>query len=346
MIRKLLFVMVVLALSVGVTTAQDDEMVDVVFGLDWAFVGQHAPFFTALDQGFWAEEGLNVEIVRGFGSSDAVQKVASGAVTIGYGDTSSLVVARTEDVEVKLIGMLLSQSPAAVFYNVETNPIEAPEDLEGMVIGAAAGDAVRRVFPAFADITGIDMDSVTFETIGYEIYAAQLLSGQINALAEYDVAKPNYDNAAAESDIELGVLKFSDFGFDVYSNGFLATEALIDEQPEVIEAFLRGVYRGFNYAYENPDEAVDIMLSYESTLNPDVIRAQFLLDRGNILVDDVIENGWGYIDAEKMANTIDIMTAAYELETSPAADDMYTNEFLPSPDDVPVFVPDDMAMSE
>lgn len=342
MFRKLVLAVVMLVLMVGGTSAQDAEMADVVFGLDWAFVGQHAPFFTALGKGFWEEEGLNVEIVRGFGSSDAVQKVAAGAVTIGYGDTSSLVVARTEGVEVQLVGMILSQSPAAVFFNSETTPISSPADLEGKVIGAAAGDAVRRVFPAFAEIAGIDADAVTFETIGYEVYAAQLLSGQIDALAEYDVTKPNYDLAAEESGITLGVLKFSDFGFDVYSNGILAPESLIAEQPEMIAAFLRGLYRGFSYAYENPDEAVEIMMGYEPTLNPDVVRAQFLLDRQNILVSDVIENGWGYIDAEKMASTIDIMAAAYELETAPAADEMFTLDFLPSLEAVPVFVPEDI----
>ncbi|MFO7632202.1 MAG: ABC transporter substrate-binding protein [Caldilinea sp.] len=144
----------------------------------------------------------------------------TGSTTIGYGDTGALVVGRSEGVPVKLIGMVLGLPPHAVIYKMDT-PINTPQDLEGKKIGAAAGDTVRRVFPAFAQIAGFDIDQVQFETIGYEIYNAELLSGRIDGLAEYYGAKPNYDAVAQENDIELGILKFADYGLDVYSNGFL-----------------------------------------------------------------------------------------------------------------------------
>jgi NitT/TauT family transport system substrate-binding protein len=304
----------------------------VIFGLDWAFVGQHVPFFVAAKKGFWTENGLDVEIVRGYGSADAVQKVAAGATTIGYGDTGALVVGRAEGVPVKLVGMVLGLPPHAVIYKMET-PINSPQDLEGKKIGAAAGDSVRRVFPAFAKLAGFDIDKVQFETIGYEIYNAELLSGRIDGLAEYYAAKPNYDAAAAENDIELGILKFADYGLGVYSNGFLVQESLIAENPDLLRSFLLGVYQGFDYAYQNPEEAVDIMMEYAPTLDRDVVMAQFLLDKPAVLNADVLANGYGHIDAEKMQRTIDIMAQAYEItENLPAAADMFTNEFLPSTD--------------
>jgi NitT/TauT family transport system substrate-binding protein len=307
----------------------------VVFGLDWAFVGQHVPFFVALEKGFWKDAGLDVEIVRGYGSADAVQKVAAGSTAIGYGDTGALVVGRSEGVPVKLVGMVLGLPPHAVIYNMDT-PIATPQDLEGKKIGAAAGDSVRRVFPAFAQIAGFDSDLVQFETIGYEIYNAELLSGRIDGLAEYYAAKPNYDAVAAENGIELGILKFADFGLDVYSNGFLVQESLIADNPEMLRNFLLGVYRGFDYAYQNPEEAVDIMMKYAPTLDRDVVMAQFLLDKPAVLTADVLANGYGHIDADKMQRTIDVMAQAYEItENLPTAADMFTNEFLPSTDVLP-----------
>ncbi|GIV69798.1 ABC transporter substrate-binding protein [Caldilinea sp.] len=304
----------------------------VIFGLDWAFVGQHVPFFVAAEKGFWTEEGLDVEIVRGYGSADAVQKVAAGATTIGYGDTGALVVGRSEGIPVKLVGMVLGLPPHSVIYKMDT-PINTPKDLEGKKIGAAAGDSVRRVFPAFAQIAGFDINQVQFETIGYEVYSASLLSGRIDGLAEYYAAKPNYDAAAAENGIELGILKFADYGLDIYSNGFLVQESLIAQNPELVRSFLLGVYRGFDYAYQNPEEAVDIMMKYAPTLDRDVVMAQFLLDKPAVLNDDVLANGYGHIDVEKMQRTIDIMAQAYEItENIPTAAEMFTNEFLPSPE--------------
>lgn len=318
-------------LAVSPTSAQAEK---IIFGLDWAFVGQHAPFFTALDKGFFKEEGLEVEIVRGFGSADAVQKVATNAVTIGYGDTSSLAVARTQGVKVKLVGMILSRTPAAVIYRMD-KALTKPAELEGKKIGAAAGDAVRRVFPAFAKVAGFDINKVEFVTIGYEVYAAQLLSGQIDALAEYNVAKPLYDKAAAENGLELGVMNFADYGLDVYSNGILVTEQLIAEKPDMLRKFLKGLYRGFAYAYDNIDEAVDIMLKYEPNLDKAVVKAQLLLDKESVLVPDVLEHGYGYISAEKMKSTLDVVAEAYELAQPPTVDEMYDTSFLPSMQDVP-----------
>lgn len=316
------------AVATSAPAAGDSEKV--VFGLDWAFVGQHVPFFVAAEKEFWAEEGLDVEIVRGYGSADAVQKVAAGATTIGYGDTGALVVGRSEGIPVKLVGMVLGLPPHAVIYKMDT-PINIPKDLEGKKIGAAAGDSVRRVFPAFAQIAGFDIDQVQFETIGYEVYSASLLSGRIDGLAEYYAAKPNYDAAAAENGIELGILKFADYGLDIYSNGFLVQESLIAENPDLVRSFLLGVYRGFDYAYQNPEEAVDIMMKYAPTLDRDVVMAQFLLDKPAVLNADVLTNGYGHIDADKMQRTIDIMAQAYEIiENLPRAADMFTNEFLPS----------------
>lgn len=307
----------------------------IIFGLDWAFVGQHVPFFVALDKGFWKDEGLEVEIVRGYGSADAVQKVASGANTIGYGDTGSLVVGRAnEGVDVKLIGMLLGLPPHAVIYKMD-QPLSKPADLEGKKIGAAAGDSVRRVFPAFAKIAGFDINKVQFETIGYEVYNAELLSGRIDGLAEYYAAKPNYDKAAKENGIELGILKFSDFGLDIYSNGFLAKESFIAEHPDQARAFLKGVYRGFAYAYQNVDESVDIFLKHEPTLDREVVKQQFLLDKPAVLNKDVLANGYGHIDTKKMQTTIDVMKVAYELSDKvPQPEDMFTLEFLPSKEEV------------
>lgn len=307
----------------------------VVFGLDWAFVGQHVPFFVALDKGFWKDLGLNVEIVRGYGSADAVQKVAAGATTVGFGDTGALAVGRSEGVPVKLIGMLYGLPPHSVIYKMDT-PINTPKDLEGKKIGAAAGDSVRRVFPAFAQIAGFDIDKVQFETIGYEVYNAELLSGRIDGLAEYYAAKPNYDAAAKENGIELGILKFADHGLDIYSNGFLVQESDIADKPELLRKFLLGVYQGFDYAYKNPDEAVDIMMKYAPTLDREVVKAQFLLDKPAVLNPDVLANGYGHIDSEKMQRTVDVMAQAYEIkENLPTAADMFTNDLLPTKEQLP-----------
>ena len=126
-----------------------------------------------------------------------------------------------------------------------------------------------------------------------------------------------------------------------FSNPRLVARALthrsyINENPDAARAFLKGVYRGFAYAYENPDEAVDIMLKYAPTLERDVIEAQFLLDKPAVLNEDVLANGYGHIDTDKMQRTIDVMRVAYDLSDNvPTTEEMFTIDFLPSQDEVP-----------
>jgi NitT/TauT family transport system substrate-binding protein len=67
--------------------AQDTE---IQFALDWRFEGPSAPYFLAIDNGYFAEQGLSVEVTAGQGSLDAIPKVASGAFPMGFADINSL----------------------------------------------------------------------------------------------------------------------------------------------------------------------------------------------------------------------------------------------------------------
>ena len=64
---------------------------EVPFALDWKFEGPSAPYFTAIDEGFFEAEGLSVEIQAGQGSLDAIPKVATGAFPMGFADINSLI---------------------------------------------------------------------------------------------------------------------------------------------------------------------------------------------------------------------------------------------------------------
>src|SRR5271155_4150559 len=77
--------------------------VEINFTTDFGYYGRHAYFYVALDKGYYKAEGLDVNILRGQGSIDAVKKVAAGAATIGFADAGALVLARANDnIPVKL----------------------------------------------------------------------------------------------------------------------------------------------------------------------------------------------------------------------------------------------------
>src|SRR5262245_29156712 len=154
----------------------------VTLGLDWVISGQHAPFFVAKEKGFYAQEGLDVDIMRGYGSADAVKRVAAGNFDIGFGDAGALVLARGEGVRVKMVAVIYSNAPYSLVVRNDAN-IKEPRDLEGVTLAAPAGGAGRAMFPVFAKLSKIDSDKVKWLTIDAATMLPALIANRVAGIA-------------------------------------------------------------------------------------------------------------------------------------------------------------------
>ena len=125
------------------------------FLLDFTPYGKHAPFFAALDHGFWKDAGFDVTIIKGEGSATTVASYAAGAVDFAFADTATLILARPKGVRVKLTGVIHDKSLYAA-GTLEENNIKTPKDFKGKRMGSSVGDAARVMFPAFAKLNGVD----------------------------------------------------------------------------------------------------------------------------------------------------------------------------------------------
>ena len=146
-IKRLFIAAAVLAAAVTQGAAQTA----VPFALDWKFEGPAAPYFVAIDKGYFEAEGLSVEISEGAGSLDAIPKVATGAFPIGFADINSLMrfLDQNPGAPVTAIMMIYDKPPFAVVGRKDLG-VEAPKDLEGKVLGAPPPDGAWAQFPIFA----------------------------------------------------------------------------------------------------------------------------------------------------------------------------------------------------
>ena len=100
---------------------------------DFGFNGRHAYFYVALDKGYYKAADLEVKIVRGQGSVDAIRQVGANNAVVGFADAGSLVLARGNDqIPVKLVAIVYAKPPQAVFCR-EDSGFRKPKDLEGGV---------------------------------------------------------------------------------------------------------------------------------------------------------------------------------------------------------------------
>jgi NitT/TauT family transport system substrate-binding protein len=104
---------------------------DVTLITDFGYNGRHAHFFDALDQGYYRDAGIEVKIVRGQGSTDAIRQVGAGNAMFGFADLGTLILARANDqIPVKLVAAVYRKPPQAIFCR-EDSGLKRPKDLEG-----------------------------------------------------------------------------------------------------------------------------------------------------------------------------------------------------------------------
>src|SRR6476660_8644190 len=106
---------------------------------DFGYNGRHAYFFVALDKGYYKDAGLEVKILRGQGSVDAIRQTGANNATFGFADAGSLVLARGNDrIPVKLASIVYAKPPQGIFCRADSG-LKTPKDLEGVSIANPAG---------------------------------------------------------------------------------------------------------------------------------------------------------------------------------------------------------------
>ena len=110
--RILLPLLAALASASAFVTAADAQTLEKFpFRLNWTLYGEHAPFFVALDKGFYKEEGLDVEIVEGSGSTTVAQLVANATNPVAYVDAATMMRGISAGMPIRAVGVTLQQSP-------------------------------------------------------------------------------------------------------------------------------------------------------------------------------------------------------------------------------------------
>ena len=157
---------------------------------DFGFNGRHAYFFVALDKGYYKDAGLDVKILRGQGSVDAIRQVGAGNANFGFADTGSLVLARANDqIPVKLVASVYARPPQAIFCREDAG-IKVPKDLEGRSIANPAGGSIPDLFPAYAKAVGIDATKVKWVVASSESLPSLLAANRTPCVGQFIVGEP------------------------------------------------------------------------------------------------------------------------------------------------------------
>jgi NitT/TauT family transport system substrate-binding protein len=301
------------------------------FALDWRFEGPSAPYFLAIDNGHFAEAGLEVEITAGQGSLDAIPKVASGAFPMGFADINSLIRFLDQNPGAPVIAvMMVYDSPPFSIVGRVSQGVSGIDDLEGITLGAPPPDGAWAQFPILAEVNGIDVSTITVEPVGFPTREPMLAEGNVDAVTGFNFSSYLSLARLGVPEDDITTIMFSDHGVALYGNAVIVNTDFAAENPEVVTGALRAIAKGMADAIADPVAGATAVIARNPAgdVELETRRLQIALD-ANILTDYVIENGMGNIDPERMALALEQMQLTYEFqgEIDPAL--YFTDAYLP-----------------
>lgn len=285
---------------------------------------QFAPFYAAVENGYFAQEGIDIEFDYGW-ETDLLKLVGGGELQFAIGSGDQVILARSQGLPVVYVLNWYRRFPVCVVSLRETG-IREPADLIGRRVGTPATYGASYIgWRALLDAAGIEESAVELVSIGYTQVAA-ISEGQVDAALCYAMNEPVQMQASGE---EVDVIYVADYA-NLVSNGLFTNEQTIEENPELVQGMVRAVLRGIAFTVENPDEAFEISLEYIPQATGDATTEAI----SRAVLDESIkfwEAGSGQLGlsnpdewqaAQRIMKQMDLVGEQDDVES------MYTNQFI------------------
>jgi NitT/TauT family transport system substrate-binding protein len=266
---------------------------------------------------------------RGYGSADAITKVASGAYDMAFADIGALIQFNGKQGGAKVVSVLQIYDVAPmVILSLKKSSIAKPADLAGKRLASPPASASRVMFPVFARANGLDPSSVNWLDVTPQLRETLLVQQQADATTAFitDVAGLG---RLGVSDNDLNIMRFSDFGVSLYGNCVVGTPEFIGKNPDAVAKVVRAVAESWKLAIADPDLSIAAIKKRDALIDEKVERRRLdLVIKNAILTDRVNHDGLGAVDPERMKRTIDMVAKAFDIPALDAAS-IYRADYLP-----------------
>jgi len=280
-----------------------------------------------LKKGFFADEGLDLQITPGGPNVDGIAAVASGAANFGqYNSTTSIMLARSEGIPIKAFAAGFQKHPFA-FVSKKEKPVRTPRDLIGKRIGIQATSLI--ILKALMKLNDIKESDVEIVTVGPEV--APFITGQVDVFSLW-LTTVSALKTIGDDRVEMLLW---DTGVRIYANLYYASDKVLAENQEMLVKFTRACARGWGYAREHPEEAVDALVeAYPNLDRANELEASKVV-LGFSFNETTKAQGWGFMDPDVWAKQIATWDSIGELKGSvPKVEDVMTLDILNATTDI------------
>lgn len=255
--RQLLTLAFSLVLAWGAAAA--DAAQKIRLHTDWKMEvsGDIPPFFLGVEKGHYKAEGLDVQILDGTGSGDAVKVMSAGSYEFGFADFGSLIMGRIQGAKVKAVMGLLQQGGGAFLY-MKDSGIKSFKDLKGRTISMSPGGSEDASVRAVMAKNGLGMEDVKWTYMPGMGKVFAVLGGKADATGTlWNKMVPLME---AKTGKQVGYFSFADLGVNILHKGIFVNTDYLAKNPDTVRRFVRATQKAWTEAQKNPGAAVDAFL--------------------------------------------------------------------------------------
>jgi putative hydroxymethylpyrimidine transport system substrate-binding protein len=305
----------------------ENETGKITIMMDWLAYWSWAALVAANDQGYYAEEGLEVEVIAPPSAAEPLKMLAANQVDFAINYVPALFPARHVGIEVKAVAAHQRNLSASLYWLPDTD-ISGPEDIRGKTVGATAKLDENAYLDTLLESQGMTRDDITIVDPGWG-WATFLLEGKI------DVAYGVVTNPASMKGIggpfDLVRLEYAEFGVPNYPwLLFVSSDPFLEANPAATCRFLRATNRGVQYAYTDQSSMQAIAEKLHS-IN-DGFAVETSLDHAQLMQPDFFDESgqWGSLVVEdwEAARSWLIARGLLPEDSDVQVSDVMSNEYI------------------
>ncbi len=322
---KRLTLCVVMAAAGGMNVpaqAQAPQKID--FILNWVPGGDHAPYYYAKKLGWYAKEGIDLNLEPGKGSALSTQRVGAGATPFGLADMGGVLVAKGKGADTVGVFNVYANSPQGMYW-LKSSGITGVKDFVGKKIGNPAGDGARVMWPALAKANKIDPKSVTWVNIDANAKLASLKGKAVDVTTSFYNIHHIFQRELAD---DMGFLAWRDAGLNPYGNSVIVNAKFLEANRPLVDKFVKVTQRAFAACVKEPNPCVQALIDANGALKLDNELTNWSLVEKLMSDPYSREVALGIHDDGRMAADFELVREYIGLDKTFDVKTTYTNEFL------------------
>jgi NitT/TauT family transport system substrate-binding protein len=297
--------------------------------LDFSPVGFHAAMHLAKVKGWFAREGLDVDIQDGTGSLNTIQLVASGQADVGQVQLGVMAIARQNGLPLKSFAGFLRKGDLAVLVPRGSN-IHTVKDLRGKKLVCFTASPWAPFIDPFLAKGGLDRTSVQIDMVSPSAMAPLYVAKEADGIM---TVEPAYV-PIVEKTRPAQTIRLADYGISFPSYGLIATEATIAKRPAALTKLAKVEIEAWNYIWQDPahvDEAVQAVIDDRPNIKLDraVLKGQLELNKPFFYTDATKNKPIGWQATKDWEDALKSMKDAGAIKNVSDPKDYFTNGLLP-----------------